>query len=500
MNIKYIKSTALLSIGLLLGSCSGSFLDEKPNGYINNDQIEENAKWNPNIMLGVAAGTAQKTFALGTGGTTNHDDFGQKSVDIATDLMSGDMLMAGTSYGWFVADAQLQNSTKDRNRAYQIWRYYFQIIKAANAVFDNLGGDENMPEEGDNRTYYGQAKAFRAYAYLNLVNLYARPYEESKDTKALPIYRSQLNGASASLSTVDEVYTLVINDLNDAVTALQGSDRNQKKGTTGEVKDVADEYVAGGLLAYAYLQKGEYAKAAEAAKTVIEGGKYTMLTADRALSTGFNSDQLEDFMWAIDLTTDNSPALPTFWGQVDVFTYSYAAAGDAKVIPDNLYEQIPETDCRKNWFVDSKSFGLIPAGKFYDSARQVMGNRRWDEDEVYMRLEEMYLIWSEASARNNDLTTARTALKDLLENRDPTVAATVDQMDKETLLNQLYYNWRVEMWGEGRGLMTMKRFKATVTRGSNDATPLATKEIKWDDSRLYFAIPERETTNNPNIQ
>ena len=474
-----------------MASCSSDFLDAEPQGYISNDQLQESAKWNPNVMLGQVTGTSLKTFEQGTGGTTNHDDFGQKSIDIATDLMSGDMVMGGTNYGWFVADANLLNNTKDRNRAYQIWRYYFQIVKAANSILDANGGDGNMPgEDSENRIFYGQAKALRAYAYLNLVNLYNRPYEESKNTKALPIYTTQLESKTVDFSTVDQVYTLIINDLKEAVTALTDQER--------ATKDAPDVYVAYGLLAYAYLQKGEYANAAAAAKAVIDGGEYPIMTPEEILYSGFNSVNIDSWMWAIDLTIDNSPALPTFWGHVDYFTYSYAAAGDYKEIADNLYAEIPASDYRRYWF--NKNYLLMPVGKFYDAARKPMGNRLWDNDEVYMRVEEMYLILAEASARNNDLSTAQEALGALLANRDAAAAEEVGQLSKDELLEQIYFNWRVEMWGEGRGLMTMKRFKKDVVRGSNDATAKRGQTIKWNDSRLYFNIPEREITNNPNYK
>lgn len=62
-------------------------------------------------MLGQALGTYSTTFAWQTGGTTNHDDFGQKSIDIATDLMSGDLAMSGETYGWFSDAARLQCNT-----------------------------------------------------------------------------------------------------------------------------------------------------------------------------------------------------------------------------------------------------------------------------------------------------------------------------------------------------------------------------------------------------
>ena len=113
-------------------------------------------------MLGQALGTYSTTFAWQTGGTTNHDDFGQKSIDIATDLMSGDLAMSGETYGWFSDAARLQCNTTTKNRTYMLWRYYYRIIKACNEIFDTVGGDESVPANEDNQNYYAQAKALRA--------------------------------------------------------------------------------------------------------------------------------------------------------------------------------------------------------------------------------------------------------------------------------------------------------------------------------------------------
>lgn len=486
---KYIKYIGMGTLALSMTACADSFLEKEPNAYINNEQLEENVKWNPYIMLGQVNGISATTFAIGTGGTSNHDDFGQKSIDIATDLMSGDMVMSGETYGWFSSDARLLNNTKNRQRAYSIWRYYFQVIKAANSIFDTVGGDGNMPEEGtDNRGFYGQAKVMRAYAYFNLVNLYAKPYDVAKDEKALPFYTSQFTADTKGLSTVGEIYNYVIDDLEEAIIALEGFDR--------ESKDMPDVTLAYGLLAYAYMQCGQYEKAAEAASAVIESGVYPLMDQDEILECGFRSVDNKEFMWAIDLTADNTPALPTFWGHVDYFTYSYAAAGDFKMIPDNLYAEIPVTDARKYWFRNDDP--LMPWGKFYDAGLEPMGDRLWENDEVYMRVAEMYLIAAEANARANNLPAAKAALKALLMNRDKAAAATVDGMTADQLLESLYFNWRVEMWGEGRGLMTMKRFKKTVVRGGNDYV-YPGKSISYDDPRLYFEIPENEITNNPNL-
>lgn len=128
-----------------------------------------------------------------------------------------------------------------------------------------------------------------------------------------------------------------------------------------------------------------------------------------------------------------------------------------------------------------------------------MGDRTWTNDIVYMRVEEMYLINAEANARANHQPEAKAALKALLEQRDQATAAEVDNMNADQLLENIYYNWRVEMWAEGRGLLTLKRFHKSMVRGDNNYA-LTGETISYDDSRLIFEIPEREVTNNPNLQ
>ena len=220
-NVIYKIAACSALVALVLSGCKESFLEEDPNGYISSDQIKENAVWNPNIMLGQALGTYSTTFAWQTGGTTNHDDFGQKSIDIATDLMSGDLAMSGETYGWFSDAARLQCNTTTKNRTYMLWRYYYRIIKACNEIFDTVGGDESVPANEDNQNYYAQAKALRAHSYFNLVNLYAKSYDIDKNAKAIPLYRSQTTAETLGLSTVEEVYERVIIDLKESINILE---------------------------------------------------------------------------------------------------------------------------------------------------------------------------------------------------------------------------------------------------------------------------------------
>lgn len=283
--------------------------------------------------------------------------------------------------------------------------------------------------------------------------------------------------------------------MTDAIPMLEGYER-----PSGQ-KDQINQAVAKGMLAYAYLMMGENGEAARLTQEVIDSKEFTLMNRTEVINSGFSSVSIPGWMWAIDLTTSNSPALPTFWGHMDLFTYSYAYAGGEKLIDTNLYNSIPDTDVRKKWFTETDENGeqyeLTNWWKFYNSKR-ILGNREWYDDEVYMRVAEMYLINAEANARENNLSDAKTSLKALLDERDTEAAAKVEQMSKEELLDEIYFNWRLELWAEGRGLLTMKRFQKSITRCAEDAM-LPGQTYDYKDERLTFKIPENEIINNPNL-
>ena len=133
-----------------------------------------------------------------------------------------------------------------------------------------------------------------------------------------------------------------------------------------------------------------------------------------------------------------------------------------------------------------------------------MADRTWLSDIVFMRMAEIYLIASEAAARNGDDASAKTILLKLLKERTAAdkysdVETAITGLNHDELLEKIFYNWRVEMWGEGLALTVIKRFKYDNKRS---ARSLFFKEeaIKWDDPRLVYEIPQNETTNNPLIK
>lgn len=475
--------------------CSEDFLETQPTEFISSERISEISEINPALQISNLQGVYANMYQTGTGGTTNHDDFGQKGYDIFSDMLSSDMVLYAKIYGWYAQVSDLIVPTDYTNtRNYMVWRYYYRIIFGANIIIDGLGGSDAVPESDEGKSIMGQAKALRAYAYFYLANFFAEGYNPQEEI--LPIYTNTAD-PNQPLSTTEAVYTLIVSDLTDAIELLEG------KGRTAKFE--IDEYVAKGLLAYTYAAMGDNGKAAGLAKDVIDNAGYSIIPMDE-VTNGFADinygPNANSWMWGVDLTLDMGLDLVSWWGQVDPFTYSYAWVGDGKVINADLYDAIPADDARKNQFIDRYASDGVPEpwwamNKFYHQDRVIGRQRSIETDYVYMRIEEMYLLHAETAAKSGDEPGARASLKALLDERVPD-ASYVNTLSGQALIDEIILQSRIELWGEGKSYLMMKRNELTITLGSNHLT-YPGLQIPYNDDRLTFEIPQLEIQNNPNI-
>ncbi|RNI26188.1 RagB/SusD family nutrient uptake outer membrane protein [Rufibacter latericius] len=515
----YIMAAAALS--LTMSSCEEDFLETKPSERTSPEQIADAAKLDPTLLNGFVAGLYTTMFNTGTGGTTNHDDFGQKGYDIFSDMIASDVVLAGTTYGWYSGIARYQATTDfTLNAGYQPWRYYYRIVFAANTLIEILGGNDAVPEKAINKHQMGQAKAMRAYAHFYLSQYFSNGYGTGNE-KTIPIYSSSASDAQPR-STSAEVYNFIVKDLTEAVTLLEGFNRS--------AKNEINQDVAKGLLAYAYASRGSQADLQQVIELTDEliGGNFRLLNPNEVVAqlgangevlnpeSGFNNVASPSWMWGVDLTVPNGLDLVSYWGQMDIFTYSYAWAGDPKTIDVGLYNAIREDDVRKGQFdpinggieafykedgYGAGDMDLMPVNKFFDPNRVIGGQRVVVTDYVYMRLEEMVLLNAEAKARLGQDGPARDMLKTLMVKRivPASYAAYESQLDGlsgQALLDEIYLQTRIELWGEGKTYLAMKRLKKSVTRGSNHLF-FQGQTYAWDSDELTFNIPQNEVVNNP---
>ena len=549
---RFNLAAVVVALALLTSSCSDSFLDQYPQGgNILQTQYEQLS----NTLSGSLFGIYTLLYQF-----TDHDQFGQRSIDMYTDLCCGDMALTARNYGWFYLDEY----GRTRERTAYFWAYYYDIIHNCNIVL-NLANAQSevvrkikefgLPNDGLNvlagtdtlckyteeeavvAGYYAQAITLRSYAYSNLVRYYSPAPQDIlsgtsetlggrfklSEVYVAPIYTEDDMDSPNPRSTVYDFFTRVEQDLTLAVSIFDAFDKYLVRNNKLEV----DGSVARGLLAYSYLNWGNpndiasqqyYQKAFDTAKQLIDKNAYSIIPNKDLLTTGFNSVNSTSWIWGEEVTVETATGLGSFFGQVDIHSYSYAWSGDTKVIDEELYDSIPAWDGRRKWFNDGKAnptYKLCPDGKFFSAVNPTSTSeddidRAWESDNVYMRIELMYLIAAEAAYRLGNYDDCRTYLTAITDQRLDLTAedqATVSSQyaawktalaDNNKLIKALELNWRVELWGEGYGFQTLKRLTKTIKKGKNHLYASG-QELKSTQAQFTFSIPSSETLYNPHI-
>jgi len=403
-------------------------------------------------------------------------------------------------------------------------------------------------EDAEVLDYYAQALTIRAYVYSALTRFFCPTmHHVYKDGfyittyPAFPMYNETNYNEVQPMAMLSDVFTQVEQDLETAIAYFDAV----KDYYVRENKLETDINIARGILAYSYLNKALLSKdydetmplveepmteALRLAEDIIASGAYQIIPNRRLCATGFNDVNDASWMWGQNVSVETSTGLGSFFGQVDIHSYSYAWAGDTKVIDKNLYDQIPSWDARKYWFNDGSknpSFTLCPDGKFFSAASPTSTaadkiDREWLSDNVFMRIESIYLIAAEAAYYLQDLNKAVFYLDAILSERlnldDPDALSDYTDFkneisaDRQKFFQELYRNWRLEMWGEGYGLQTFRRLsynyydetaprdKDKVYRGANHMYN-AGKSIEYTDEIIYtMVIPSSEYNYNPYMQ
>ena len=262
-------------------------------------------------------------------------------------------------------------------------------------------------------------------------------------------------GSQVARSSVSEVYAQAISDLTEAETKLPDDNGF-----------FADKAAAAGMLARIYLQKLDYANAANAANRAI----------DYALNIG--KDLTPSYADAFP-TTDGNTSEDIFATQItassgyNAFQDFYSANGRGDItINDNHLALYEPGDDRLNIFYNSG--GSVYCGKF----DYLYGNVH------ILRMAELYLIRAEANFRLGTATGAE-PLDDINKIRQ---RVNLDPYSIEDLtLDKILLERKLELAFEGGGLNDAKRLQTDIA--------LTT----WNAPELVFPIPLREIRVNPNL-
>lgn len=499
--MKMIRKFIYVGVLLSFVSCSEEFLEVEPTEVLSAEQVGAASEVNPDVAKGTLLGIYENLYRFGSGGTSDQEDFGVTSLYINFDIWSADMAHLSKGYNRHVAVSEL-TATLDpsSNVNYRGWRFLYRVINLSNLVIDAAGGNDVIPETDTGRFTVGQAKALRGYAYYFLAHAYVNDISDLSKP-VLPIYLSA-NEIDAPKSTLQEVFDVALDDLLDAETLLEGFNR--------ESKIEINQDVVRGLLARTYGALNNWPETEIYAKKVIDAG-YPIMTADEVALLpgedgsvgGFNDiNSIPGVIWGINITPEGQglASLLSWWGFMDVYSYSYAAVGNAKGMDEALHSKFRPDDVRLYQFDAT----LRPSGKFYYKGAENNGFAAFsgpqsniDSDSHYMRVAEMYLLHAEAAAENGNVFDARNSLKAVLDLRLDD-SSYIDALPDDGLAEEAALQARLELFAEGQSYFIMKRRGETRTRGAN-WLDYAGESYQHNDEKLTMEIPENEILFNTNL-
>ena len=484
---KYIAASLVALMGF--NSCSSGYLDTDYTRYLGEKEAADAAASNPDVFLN---GIWSKMVEF-EGEEEEHERYGYLSWLMYLQVMGEDMSHENgqTNYNY---DYQLDYREENWNRTSLIWGGFYSLIDKANAIISLYpNGGSTVNEKG----LLGQALAIRGMAYTYLIQVYQDYMNDDgtikEDAPGVPVYFVAADGktdeeieAVKGRNTVGYVLEQAGKDLERAVELLDA-------GYERPSKNYIDVQVANGLLARYYLLTRQWEKAANAANAARQGYE---IMGKEDLYAGFNDINNEEWMWGFKHTTETQTSYASFFSWMDSSAPGYGGLWGAVTIDKKLYDQIPESDYRKNLFTgpDGDDTRTRNAKKPYANVKFI-SKANWLSDYLYMRASEMVLIEAEAYAQLNQGGKAAEVLKVLMSKRQP------NWNEASVTVEDVYLQRRIELWGEGFTFFDLKRLNKGIDRNyEGNNYPAGFKLTVPAHSVLWtYQIPLREIQENFNI-
>lgn len=510
MKTKNIISLFLFSAFTFAGCVD---MDTYPEGDITTpDQKEDVIESQPQkVEAGVnAVFTEFSTYMKVLPDLGRHNDIGYPAVMLFTDHNGADMVSADNGYNWMGNNMAFDDRIFTSNEAQITWGTIYGQIYAANNVLKVAGVEVDDPTL---QYYVAQALATRAFDYWVLAQLYQFNYATHQSDPCVPII-TETNAETASIegckrSTVEETYTQILSDISKAIEYLDNSTMKRKNN-----RYISKE-VAYGIRARVNLTMQNWTAAAEDAKKAIAGSN-APYSIDAVSKPAFNA--ASEWMWGImvaetdAVVTSGIVNWPSHMGSLN---YGYCWFGGGRQINKILWNEIPETDVRKGWWIDedlkSKNLNEDQAALievYYGPYTQVKFAPYKNEIETstnandipLMRVEEMYLIQAEAEAMSGNTGAAKATLESFVQTyRNPQYVCKATS--PEGIQEEVYFQRRIELWGEGMSWFDVMRLnKGVDRRGAGYPDPTSVFNIPAGDPILLWRLPEKEIQANPLLE
>lgn len=543
--LQKIKYISLVFALLAVSACSEDFLETRPTDAISAaDALATEANMSL-VINGIhrAMYSQAPTILPGEGGARGNEHYW---VPMGDNLGGGLIHSASANnLSWRSTAQWIQHTDQTTPTVRVLWYHRYNIIANANSIINTIN-EGALPETPGLNALAGQAYAYRAYAYLSLVQHFAKGYLISDNPNTEPgvpiVFASEAPFSSGPRASVQEVYDQIAADLTSAIAAFEAAAPR----ATGSAFDKSNLNidVAYGLRARMALATGQWQLAAESAARARQD--YPIMD-ETDWKSGFNTTLLPEVIWGSNVIgTETTFFWSYFYLASNTFNGSQVR-NNPKIADRRLVDAIPDTDYRKDVFlVDAPNTNLSAANNqggwdnntnpLYTTEEEFTAARRalesqwgWTsrhnahpymhvklrqkvpggiepDDIIYMRTSEMILIEAEARTMLDDIAGAQEALRPLGEERDSEYDVTIYDT-QESMIEHIKFQRGVELWGEGFLFQDKIRWDEGIDHSANGGS--GASQVIYQNAyivdrpsvepRWVFQIPQAELDANPNL-
>ncbi len=539
-----LKSTFLVLLLFAATSCNEEFLERTPTDAISSADALSSVENMQLVLNGIHRGLYSQSQTVFPGGNTGraNDHYWKPMGDNLTGILIHSA--SANNLGWRSNMQWIDHTVPTSLTNELLWYHRYNIIAHANLLINGIvnGSFADTPELNE---ILGQAYSYRAYAYLSLVQHYGRGYligNPASDPGVPLLFSSDAPFTSEPRSTVQAIYDQIELDLDAAIAAFANG--GGRIGSGRAAKSQLNVNTAHGLKARWALNKGDWATAASEA--VLARAGYDLLT-EADWFAGFNSNSLSEVIWGSNVIDAETTFFRSYFYLASNTFNGSQIRNNPKIADRRVVDAIPATDYRRLAFeVDAPNTNSSAANSEggwanntnplytteaeFDAAEQAIKDKYGmisghnthpyqafklkqanpgtidPDDVILMRSAEMYLIEAEAEAMQGNLGPAQTALQALVVTRNPAFDASTFTT-QAALMDEIKYQWHLEMWGEGFGYTNHIRWDDGIDHAANggsgasqvlyqDAWQIAAPSTNND---WIFKIPQAEIDANPNL-
>lgn len=396
---------------------------------------------------------------LGSGGGSAFSH-GQRTVDIITDAMVGDMSVIENKYGWFGDISSLSLEVSSVAVVY-VNGYYDNVLKKC---------DDNIYAASTSSIEKARASVLKGFIIG---------------------HRASFSGRMVELEQAEEMIIESLETLKDYVRS--------------DVSEI-DATVANVLLANVKAMSGKWDDVISLLQMIIDshGDDYRIANEDEILSMNNVYALKSSVIWGYDMTKDlDILSLGSVYGLTDLYTYGYQWAGNRRAMNEYIYNSMSASDARRKQFFtfpdpsdQNYPYHLTQSDKFTtktQDGQKRLGNKDDVEnmDYIFLRYSEVVLLLAEAYLHKGNNTMFSQTINPLLRARlsDQDFNLVRNEIESSVSSDRLkefvFEEWRREFWAEGKVLFAMKRLRQKVKRDSRSFA-LKNEILNYNDSRLLL--------------